>query len=124
MFKDIGVNKGVFMKIAMPISNNQLCMHFGHCETFRFFEVDTNKKEITSTVDKTPPAHEPGILPKWISEQEAKIVLAGGMGQRALNLFHQNGINVVVGITSNDPQKIVMDYLNNNLESGANVCDH
>ena len=112
------------MKIAIPVANNLLCMHFGHCETFAFFEVDKDKKLIKNRTDVTPPPHEPGILPQWIRQQGAEVVLAGGMGQRAQGLFQANGVTVVVGVSESDPQKAVESYLQGNLTTGANTCDH
>ncbi len=112
------------MKIAIPVANNKLCMHFGHCEVFSFFDVDESNKTIKSKNDIEPPPHEPGLLPKWIAEQGANLVLAGGMGQRAQGLFNKNGINVIVGVTESDPEKALFDYLNNRLKAGTNVCDH
>ncbi|OFZ46226.1 MAG: ATPase [Bdellovibrionales bacterium RIFOXYB1_FULL_37_110] len=112
------------MKIAVPVANQLLCMHFGHCEVFAFFEVDEAKKIIKSCTEVTPPAHEPGILPQWVKKQGADLVLAGGMGQRAQELFNQNGVHVVVGVTENNPAKAVLDYLKGNLITGTNACDH
>jgi|GEM_PF-5388278 len=28
------------MKVALPIADEQLCAHFGHCERFYFYEVE------------------------------------------------------------------------------------
>jgi ATP-binding protein involved in chromosome partitioning len=112
------------MKIAVPVANKQLCMHFGHCEVFTFFDVDETNKTISSKVDIAPPPHEPGVLPKWIGEQGANLVLAGGMGQKAQSLFNQNGVKVVVGVAENDPEKAVLNYLQGSLKTGSNACDH
>ena len=112
------------MKIAVPVSNNSLCMHFGHCEVFAFFEVNEKEKLITNKTEITPPPHEPGVLPKWIGDQGVHIILAGGMGQRAQNLFNENGVKVIAGVTENNPEKAVLDYLNNTLKTGTNTCDH
>ena len=37
------------MKIALPVSDNKLCLHFGHCEKFEVFDVDDTTKKITAT---------------------------------------------------------------------------
>ncbi len=112
------------MKIAIPVANNKLCMHFGHCESFLFIEVDEKNKKIINKVSLTPPPHEPGVLPKWVGENGATLVLAGGMGQRAQALFKDNGVNVITGVVEAGPEKLVMDYLNNTLTTGQNACDH
>ena len=112
------------MKIAIPLADGRLAMHFGHCEQFALIDVDTERKEITGNTLETPPPHEPGLLPKWLHEQGANIIIAGGMGSRAQSLFQQNGIEVVVGAASDEPEKIVTAYLEGTLEAGANTCDH
>lgn len=112
------------MKFAIPTANDELCQHFGHCEAFTFVEVKEETKEIIKTEEITPPPHQPGILPPWVAEQGATVILAGGMGGRARQLFAQQGIKVITGCPSESPEKIVLDYLNGILETGVNACDH
>ena len=112
------------MKIAIPIANGQLCMHFGHCEQFAFVTVDSENKAITRTEMLTPPPHEPGVLPKWVAENGGNLVIAGGMGQRAQQLFQQNGVDVLVGAPAESPENLAAAYLSGTLQTGQNVCDH
>ena len=112
------------MKIAIPLAQGRLSMHFGHCEQFAIVEVDVEQKEILKTDTLAPPAHEPGALPRWLSEQGADVILAGGMGQRAQNLFAQYDIGVIVGAPAEAPHDLAMAYLNGTLEAGDNICDH
>lgn len=112
------------LKIAMPVAEGMLCMHFGHCEQFALFDVDMDSKKIVSKTMLKPPAHEPGVLPKWLHEQNANMIIAGGMGARAQSLFEQNDISVIVGAPTGDPEKIIQEYLEGSLKTGANVCDH
>jgi ATP-binding protein involved in chromosome partitioning len=112
------------MKIAIPTVDGKLCMHFGHCEQFALVDVDVAGKTITGTNYLTPPAHEPGVLPRWLHEQGANVIIAGGMGQRAQGLFTQSGIEVIVGAPSLRPEDIVSAHLAGTLEAGQNVCDH
>ncbi len=112
------------MKIAIPIANGQLCAHFGHCEQFALIVIDPATKSITSREDVTPPPHEPGLLPRWLAERGATVIIAGGMGQRAQMLFADHQIEVVVGAAAANPDKIVLDYLSGTLLTGDNACDH
>lgn len=112
------------MRIAVPLANERLCMHFGHCEQFALVEVDEASQTIAGTRFLTPPPHEPGRLPRWLQEQGVNVVIAGGMGQRAQDLFSQNGIKVIVGVPAEEPEKLVSAYLAGTLEVGQNVCDH
>lgn len=73
--------RGVYtMKIAMPIAGDKLCLHFGHCEKFYFFDVDEQTREISNVETMVPPPHEPGLLPRLLHEKGVNLVLAGGMG--------------------------------------------
>lgn len=111
------------MIIAIPMVQDQLSLHFGHCEKFRLFTVDENKN-IVSFEDKTPPPHEPGVLPKWLSDEKASVIITGGMGMHAQGLFNQYGIQVQIGAKAGDPEDIVKAWLAGNLDIGANPCDH
>ena len=112
------------MKIAIPLANGNLAMHFGHCEQFALLEVDEQEKKILNTEYLIPPPHEPGVLPRWLHEQGANVIIAGGMGNRAQQIFAQNQIRVVVGAPSETPERFVEAYLAGNLEAGENLCDH
>ena len=111
------------MKIALPLADGRLCMHFGHCEQFALVETDEQENIVDKTL-LTPPAHEPGVLPAWLSEQGADVIIAGGMGQRAQELFGKKDITVVVGAPSETPEEVVGAYLAGTLTTGDNVCDH
>ena len=112
------------MKIAIPMADGRLCMHFGHCEKFAFVDVDRDEKKILSQEEAEAPEHQPGLLPRWLSERDVNLVIAGGMGMRAQNFFNEFGIEVIVGAPSEEPQKIVTDWLDGTLEAGEKVCDH
>ncbi|MCL4204130.1 MAG: NifB/NifX family molybdenum-iron cluster-binding protein [Pirellulaceae bacterium] len=112
------------MKIAIPVSAGRLCSHFGHCEQFALVEIDEATRQPKPAVFLTPPPHEPGVLPRWLHEQGAQVVIAGGMGQRAQQLFGDAGIQVVVGADSETPAELVEAYLDGSLTSGQNPCDH
>ncbi|MBN1586647.1 MAG: NifB/NifX family molybdenum-iron cluster-binding protein [Candidatus Omnitrophica bacterium] len=112
------------MKIAIPLVDNCLSQHFGHCEKYALVEVDEAKKEILTTILLDPPPHEPGFLPNWLHERGANVIICGGMGARAVQLFDHYGVEVVVGAPAEKPEKVVKDYLSGSLTTGSNVCDH
>lgn len=112
------------MRIAIPVTDGKLSAHFGHCQQFAIIDSDPETKKLTNTEMLTPPAHEPGILPKWLSGLCVDLVIVGGMGQRAQQLFAQNNIDVIVGATDNTPQELARLYLTGQLQCGQNICDH
>lgn len=112
------------LKIVVPVSEGRLSMHFGHCETFAMLDVNLSEKRIDGRTDLEAPPHEPGLLPRWLAERGAQMIIAGGMGQRAQTLFEQSNIAVLVGAPSLEPEVLVEQYLNGTLTTGDNVCDH
>jgi len=110
------------MKFAIPLAEGKLTAHFGHCQEFALVQVEAN--QIKSKETRVPPPHEPGVLPKWLHELGTNVIIAGGMGARALELFAQNNIKVIVGASALTPEELVQQYLDNSLQTGGNVCDH
>jgi len=109
-------------KIAIPVSDKILSPHFGHCEEFYVYEVEDNSI-INETILVSPP-HEPGMLPQWLRGYNATDIIAGGMGQRAINLFQQASINVFVGAPQKEPKKVISEFLDGTLVLTANYCNH
>ena len=112
------------MRYAVPIAGGRGAEHFGHCEQFALFDVDKTKKEIVKKRIIDSPAHQPGLLPVWLSEEGVSVVIAGGMGSRAQDLFRQSRIEVFVGTMETDPERAVLDYIGGKLVGGDNICDH
>ncbi|GLI35495.1 iron-sulfur cluster carrier protein MrpORP [Desulforhabdus amnigena] len=109
-------------KVAIPMAGGALTNHFGHCE--QFLIVDVQKGVIGNKETITPPPHEPGLLPRWLGELNVNLIIAGGMGSRAIELFNQQNIKVVTGAPCLPPEELIQQYLANTLKTGANACDH
>jgi len=112
------------MKIAIPTYDGKLCPHFGHCEKFAFVEVDKANKKIISSESVDAPEHVPGAIPPWVAQRGAKLVLAGGMGAREIELFDAAGVQVVSGCPAIDFKALVQLWLDGSLETGENACNH
>lgn len=104
--------------------NGVLCLHFGHCQKFAIVEADAKEKLIIGVDMKTPPRHEPGALPEWLHSLGVHLVISGGMGQRAVSIFQQRGIDVVSGAPEQEPKEVVLAYLKGELQTSDNLCDH
>jgi predicted Fe-Mo cluster-binding NifX family protein len=112
------------MRIAIPLTDGKLSSHFGHCERFALVDADAAARRILGREDVEAPPHQPGLLPPWLAQRGATVILAGGMGQRARDLFAEQGIQVVVGVPSEAPEELVARYLAGTLQAGENACDH
>lgn len=112
------------MRVAIPLADGRLAAHFGHCERFALIDVDPKENRIVGRQDVEAPPHQPGLLPPWLAERGATLIIAGGMGQRAVSLFTAQGIKVVVGAPVETPESLVREFLAGTLKVGENVCDH
>ena len=110
------------MKFAIPLADGKLTAHFGHCKEFALIDVEENEIKSKSIID--PPPHEPGVLPRWLHDLKTDVVIAGGMGHRAIELFQEKDIQVVTGAPVMEPEELVRQYLGNTLTTGSNLCDH
>ena len=109
-------------KFAVPVINGKLCAHFGHCEQFAI--VETDDKKVTGHSFLNPPLHQPGAYPRFLAQQGVNVIIAGGMGPKAQQLFTQNKIEVCMGVGEQTPEELVEQYLNDQLQTGENLCDH
>ena len=108
--------------IAVPLEGGVLCAHFGHCEEFAIVKVVDN--EIREIKTLTPPEHVPGLYPRWVASFGVTDVIAGGMGQKAINLFNEQNINAFVGAPIDKVENLVNNFIAGNLSLNANYCNH
>lgn len=107
------------MKLAIATENREVSAHFGHCEKFTLVDIEGGKEK--SRREIIPPPHEPGLLPRFLSEHNVSCVIAGGMGPRAQQLFASRGIQVIAGVTG-DIDEVVSAYIQGKLRPGENLC--
>lgn len=107
------------MKIVAAAMGNQVAQHFGHCENFLFFE--TENDQILNVESVPNPGHRPGFLPNFLADNGAKVIIAGGMGGGAVDIFNERGVEVIVG-ASGDARAAVEAYLQGKLVSTGSVC--
>ena len=112
------------MRFAIPLADGKLAVHFGHCASFALLDFDPAGGAPMIREDVEAPPHQPGLLPPWLAERGVKCIIAGGMGQRARELFTAHGIEVTVGAAVETPEKLVTAYLSGTLQVGGNACDH
>jgi predicted Fe-Mo cluster-binding NifX family protein len=107
------------MKIAIATEQGKVSEHFGHCEGFTMYVADGTEIKTVSYVQN--PGHQPGFLPVFLKEQGADVIIAGGMGQRAQQLFTEKGIAVIVG-AAGECDQTANNYLKGELKSSESVC--
>jgi predicted Fe-Mo cluster-binding NifX family protein len=109
-------------RIAIPLENGLLCPHFGHCEQFAVIHVEHGKLMAFETYN--PPEHVPGLYPRWLAGLKVTDVIAGGIGQKAIELFNQQGVNVFAGAPLKPAKDLAHDFLEGRLQLQANYCNH
>lgn len=112
------------MRFAIPIQDGRLSRHFGHCERFALIDFDPKLDTVVDKKELKAPPHQPGLLPQWLAEQGVDVVIAAGLGPRALSLLAEQGIRVIVGAQAETPNRLVAAYITGELKIGENVCDH
>ena len=107
------------MKIATAAMGTNVAGHFGHCENFILF--DTEDGKIVSQKSIPNPGHKPGFLPNFLGDLGVEVIIAGGMGGGAVDIFNERNIEVIVGVTG-DSTAAVERYLRGELKSTGEVC--
>lgn len=105
------------MLIALPKEEDRVCAHFGHCEQFALYD---SENQTWKTVNS--PGHVPGALPVFLKDLGAEVVIAGGMGAKAQQLFEQAGIKIIVGVDM-PLVDAVKAYEAGTLTSSGEVCE-
>lgn len=107
------------IKIAVASENEKVTEHFGHCINFNIFEASNN--QIVKSESIPNPGHKPGFLPNFLNDRGVNVVISGGMGGGAVDIFNEKGIEVIVGARGNAKAAAEV-YLQGTLKSTGSVC--
>jgi len=107
------------MKIAVASDGKAVTEHFGHCELFNIFEVVDNK--IVGEKSVPNPGHRPGFLPLFLYENGVNVIISGGMGGGAIDIFNEKAIEVITGARGG-AKEAAEDYIKGVLQSTGSVC--
>lgn len=111
------------MKIALPSRGNQIDDHFGHCEYYTVFTVDKPAKKIVdSQVVPSPTGCGcKSNIAHILSEMGVTLLLAGNMGEGAVRVLNESGIEVVRGCTG-DIKTVALSWLEGSLVDSGDCC--
>ena len=107
------------LKVAISTDGDTVSAHFGRCPCFTIIEFEDGKVIGREVIDN--PGHHPGFLPQFLNKKGVNAIVAGGMGQRAVGLFDEVEIKVVVGV-SGEISEVVEKLHNGTLEGGESLC--
>ncbi|MGO5051053.1 NifB/NifX family molybdenum-iron cluster-binding protein [Lachnospiraceae bacterium LCP25S3_G4] len=107
------------MKIAVASEEKMTTTHFGHCNNFNIYEIENAK--IVKEESIPNPGHKPGFLPNYLYKLGVNVIISGGMGSGAVDIFHERGIEVIIG-ASGESRACVLAYLDGKLKSTGSIC--
>jgi len=118
------------MKIAVAVDDNRgleayVSQHFGRCPYYILVDVVNGEiGEVKALESPFYGSHgEPGEVPAFIKKIGAQVIIAGGMGPKAIGFFEQYGIQVVTGV-SGAVQEVMRLYLNGQIRGASPCMDH
>lgn len=109
------------MKIAIASDGSTVSGHFGHCESFKIYDIEG--ENIVGQKDIANPGHKPGFLPKFLHEQGVDCIIVGGMGQKAQKIFSHHNIDSFTGVQG-EVIEILDKFLAGTLENKGSGCNH
>jgi len=113
------------MKIAIPTRGTVVDDHFGHCEVYTIITADKNGKLIRS--ENLPSPQGCGCksdIASVLQQLDVSVMLAGNMGNGALNVLTSHGIQVFRG-NSGDVHQLAEAYLLGEIsDSGVGCHQH
>ncbi|OFY50375.1 MAG: dinitrogenase iron-molybdenum cofactor biosynthesis protein [Bacteroidetes bacterium GWF2_49_14] len=110
------------MKIAIPTRANYVDDHFGHCEAYTIFTIDKNNSiEKQETLPSPAGCGCKSNIASVLQNAGVGIMLAGNMGDGALNVLNYHGIDVYRGCNGkiND---VVMAFLQGQVDDSGQGC--
>lgn len=112
------------MKIALPTRNGKIDSHFGHCEYYTIVEINENNEIVSKNTLESPVGCGcKSNIAYTLSELGVKLLLAGNMGQGAVNVLSSQNINVIRGC-SGDVDEVVKLWIQGQIKDSSIVCDH
>lgn len=113
------------MKIAVPVTNNnQVDDHFGHCKFYNVFTISAeNRISDRQIVPSVEGCGCKSNIAVDLAADGVSVMLAGGIGNGAINVLNRAGIEVVRGCTG-DSGDLVMKYISGELTDSGESCSH
>lgn len=107
------------MTIAVASEGKAVTGHFGHCTNFNLYDADNGVIVREESIPN--PGHRPGFLPNFLADRGVNVIISGGMGGGAVDIFNDRDVQVVVG-ASGDAKTAVLSYLSGELKTTGSVC--
>lgn len=103
------------VRIAIPLAAGKFCAHFGAATEFLLCDGVAATGRILARQLLPAPPHEPGSLPRWLAGQKAEVVVASAIGEKALLMLADAGIEVRLGNENQTPRELIAACLSGTL---------
>jgi predicted Fe-Mo cluster-binding NifX family protein len=112
------------VKIAIPTRENQVDDHFGHCAMYTVVTADENHNIINKEIIPSPQGCGcKSNIATVFQQMGVTTMLAGGIGEGAINVLSRHGIQVIRGC-SGDVDQLAVNYLKGSLIDSGISCSH
>jgi predicted Fe-Mo cluster-binding NifX family protein len=113
------------MKIAVPTTQeNNVDSHFGHCEFYTIFTISDQKVVLNTEILSSPAGCGcKSNIASVLKEKGVSVLLAGNMGNGAVNVISNQGITVVRGCEG-EVNKVIMNYLGGTIDDSGETCSY
>ncbi len=108
------------MRFVISTDGDFVSSHFGRCPSFTI--VDVENHEIKQIIVLENPGHHPGLIPQFLLEKGVKFIVCGGIGQRAMQICSQIGIEPIAGITGKI-KDVIEEIRKGTLRQGKSLCE-
>ena len=111
------------MKIAIPTkTGNHIDDHFGHCEFYTIYSISDDNKVLDKQILQSPQGCGcKSNIAYDLAENDVRVMLAGGIGQGAINKLASQNIEVIRNCKG-DVDELIQDYLAGNVTDGGASC--
>ncbi len=110
------------MKIALPTNKNNIDNHFGHCEYFTVFTLNDLKEITAEEIVKSPAGCGcKSNIASTLSQLGVKVMIAGNMGEGAVQVLNSSGIEVVRGC-SGDVKEAANKWIKGEVNDSGKGC--
>jgi predicted Fe-Mo cluster-binding NifX family protein len=103
------------VRIAIPMTAGTFCPHFGAATEFLLFDGIPATGRILDRRILTTPDHQPGVLPKWLANHNTEVVVASAIGERALIMLAEAGIETRLAADEMTPNELAVACLQGKL---------
>lgn len=110
-------------KIAVPItSNNEIEYHFGRCKFYEIYTLsNTNEIVEVQSLESDGGCGCKSTIANVLTNHGVTYMLAGNIGNKAMNTLNDAGITVIRGCSGNS-SAVILQFVKGEIADGGSSC--